>query len=72
MSRRNGNGARIRAALAEGPVGASELGAILELPMRTCSAWLGMMRCKGETVVIGKIRQGRRFSNLYALSRRSA
>ena len=50
-----GNGKRIRAALKQGPCTASEMGAILNLPMRICSAWLGFLRCKGEAVVVRSV-----------------
>lgn len=55
--------------LAKGPVSASELGAILDLPMRICSAWLGLFRCTGVVEVIGTRRMGTRQSNIYALRR---
>ena len=53
--------------LEEGPVTASELGAILEVPMRNCSAWLGNLRCAGIVEVTGKRSMGARTSNIYAL-----
>lgn len=53
--------------LDEGPVTASEMGAILEVPMRNCSAWLGNLRCAGVVEVIGKRNTGTRSSNIYAL-----
>ena len=63
-----GNGERIREALMQAPGAAAEIAACLDLPMRTCSAWLGMWRCKGLVEVIGRVNTGRRLSNLYALS----
>jgi hypothetical protein len=63
----NGNGKRILGALRQAPGTASEIGACLGLPMRICSAWLGMWRCKGTVEVIGKVNTGRRTSYLYAI-----
>jgi hypothetical protein len=54
--------------LQEGPITAAEMGAVLEKPMRNCSAWLGNLRCAGIVKVIGKRPVGNRHSNLYALS----
>ena len=58
-------------ALQDGPVTASELGAILELPMRICSAWLGNLRCAGVVEVIGTRTMGKRQSNIYNLAQGS-
>lgn len=46
------------------------VGAELGLPMRVCSAWLGMWRCKGRVKVVGKVNTGRRLSNLYEVASR--
>jgi len=62
-----GRGRLIRNELAKGPCTAAEMGAILRLPMRICSAWLGLLRCKGQAQVVGQRPVGRRFSNIYAL-----
>jgi hypothetical protein len=51
-----------------GPVCASELGAILGVPMRNCSAWLGLFRTQGIVEVVGTVRHGHRLSFLYALT----
>ena len=62
-------GDRIIRELREGAVTASELGLIVNWPMRTCSAWLGFLRNTGIVEGISRVRSAetKRLANVYAI-----